>query len=69
MMFSLCMFIRNLQAGGAPLIREKGRHKTQSKQSCNPITRTDAEHCHCRRTAGAAARTEELGGREAAAAA
>jgi hypothetical protein len=24
-----------------------------------------AEHCHCRRTAGAAARTEELGGREA----
>jgi hypothetical protein len=45
---------RNLQAAGAPLIREKGRHKTQSKQSCNLITsRTAAEHCQCRRAVGA----------------
>jgi hypothetical protein len=41
---------------------------TRSPQNtCNPITQTAAELCHCRRTAGAAARTEELGGREAAA--
>jgi hypothetical protein len=59
MMFSLCMYCtRNLQADG-------GRHKTQSKQSCNPITETAAEHRHCRRT-GAAGRTAAADGRTAA---
>jgi hypothetical protein len=66
-MFSLLYVLYKESAGWRCASHPQKKVATKHKQSCNPITKTAAERCHCRRTARGAAQTEELGGREAAA--